>query len=143
MGHLHELLYKQDSFTHINSLEYFSLLINEIEFSAHKDVYIRYNIECDLKMEDAIYCGLILNEVVTNAYKYAFEDKGNIDINLLIQDDKYILSIKDDGKGFDKVATKDSLGFSLIKALVQKQLKGAMEILNDNGTQINIIWSKR
>jgi two-component sensor histidine kinase len=94
-------------------------------------------------MEDAIYCGLILNEVVTNAYKYAFEDKGNIDINLLIQDDKYILSIKDDGKGFDKVATKDSLGFSLIKALVQKQLKGAMEILNDNGTQINIIWSKR
>lgn len=143
MGHLHELLYKQDSFTHINSLEYFSLLINEIEFSASDDIDIRYDIKCDLQMEDAIYCGLILNELVTNAYKYAFEKSGEINIKLIYENDKYILTIHDNGKGFNPSNSKDTLGLNLIEALVKKQLKGSIEMINNNGTQANITWSKR
>lgn len=95
MAHLHELLYKQDNITHINTYEYFVLLIDELQESSNKKVEIIYNIKANLKMEQAIYCGLILNELVSNSFKYAFTNKkdgeGIIEINLLKQNDTYIL----------------------------------------------------
>jgi len=142
MGHLHELLYQQDSFTHINSLEYFTLLIDEIEQSTNSNIEINYSIKSDLKMEDAIYCGLILNEVVSNSFKYAFVNIENpqIDIKLYQTPKEYIFQVKDNGIGFVKLEKKDSLGINLIEALVQKQLKGTIKIDGADGMSTLIKW---
>lgn len=145
MGHLHELLYTQDSFTHINSYEYFSLLIEEISQTYQKNVDIDYSIKCDIKIEDAIYCGLIINELVSNSFKYAFGDikKPKIKIELYIQDDKYILKVEDNGVGYKKKSGTNSLGLLLVDSLVTRQLKGKIDTNLLDGVKVKINWNKK
>ena len=141
MAHLHELLYKQDNITHINTQEYFMLLIDELQESTHKDIKINYNIRANLKMEQAIYCGLILNELVSNSMKYAFENSGQISISLIQQNNLYELIVSDNGKGFDVSKQKDSLGLILVNTLATKQLKGEIVFETNQGTTVKIVWS--
>ena len=145
MGHLHELLYKQESLTHINSLEYFTLLINEISSTCTRDIEITYDIKCDLKMQDAIYCGLILNELISNSFKYAFKDTKTPKIEIELFSDKniYTFIVKDNGIGFDMDINAETLGLSLIKGLVKKQLKGKIELETKNGTIALITWREK
>lgn len=147
MAHLHELLYKQDNITHINTYEYFVLLIDELQKSSNKKVEIIYNIKANLKMEQAIYCGLILNELVSNSFKYAFTNKkdgeGIIEINLLKQNDTYILEVKDNGSGYDSSKKTDSLGLVLINTLATRQLKGTIEIDSTKQTKVLINWTSK
>ena len=83
MSHLHELLFEQENATHIDTYEYFDLMIESIRDSYHHDLKIELNIKAKLKMEEAIYCGLILNELITNSFKYAFPEKdGTIEVSL-------------------------------------------------------------
>lgn len=141
MAHLHELLYKQDDITHINTYHYFSLLIDQLTESSPKNIEIKYDINANLKMEQAIYCGLILNELVSNSIKYAFEKDGKIEISLLKDVNSYVLKVSDNGKGFDKTKKSDSLGLILINSLVKKQLKGIIDFNTSSGTEVTIYWN--
>ncbi|WP_321469798.1 7TM diverse intracellular signaling domain-containing protein [Halarcobacter sp.] len=140
MAHLHELLYKQENITHIDTLEYFTLIIDELQETTSKDITINYDIQTNLKMEQAIYCGLILNELISNAFKYAFVEKGMIDISLSKDKNSFILIVQDDGKGFDKTAQTDSLGLILVNTLATRQLKGTINFQSNKGTSVKIIW---
>lgn len=140
MAHLHELLYKQENITHINTLEYFTLIIDELQETTSKNISINYDIQTNLKMEQAIYCGLILNELISNAFKYAFEEKGVIDISLTKDENSFILIVQDDGKGFDATAQTDSLGLVLVNTLATRQLKGTINFQSNKGTSVKIIW---
>lgn len=142
MSQLHEIFYSQEEFSHINSLEYFSFLIQEIQNSYKKEVQINYDLQCMLQMEDALYCGLILNELITNAYKYAFNEEIKdpiIDISLENKDGKYILKVEDNGVGYKDEKT-GTLGLSLIKGLATQQLKGSIDIDGNNGVKAEIVW---
>lgn len=141
MAHLHELLYKQDSITHINTYEYFILLIDELQESSNKDIKINCNIKANLKMEQAIYCGLILNELVSNSIKYAFEKEGEIEISLVKENDELTLEVKDNGKGYDSSKKTTSLGLVLINTLATRQLKGSIDIDSKDGTKVKIKWN--
>ncbi len=143
MKHLHELLYKQDDITHINSYEYIDTIFAEIKDSYESEINISYDISVDLKVEQAIYCGLILNELITNAFKYAFLDnEGEIKIKLFKDDDTIFLNIKDNGIGYEKqTVSEDSLGLFLVNTLVTKQLKGQIDTNSSDGTQIKISWT--
>lgn len=68
MGHLHELLYRQDNIEYIDVYEYFELLIEEVRDSYDSYIDIHLEIKTKLKMEQAIYCGLIINELITNSF---------------------------------------------------------------------------
>ena len=102
----------------------------------------------ELEIDKAIPCGLILNEIISNAFKYAFngKKKGKIDVlfsNKQIKPNhKYRLSIKDDGIGFVKennLSESKTLGMQLIHSLVT-QLDGDLSIVSskNKGSQFLI-----
>lgn len=143
MGHLHELLYKQDDINYIDVYEYFEVLIDEVRDSYDSFIEIHLDIKTKLKMEQSIYCGLIINELITNSFKYAFPDKkGNIFITLEKENENIKLTIKDDGIGFDETKVNFSLGFTLVKTLAVSQLKGEIDINSKNGVTTTILWNE-
>lgn len=87
-------------------------------------------------IETTIPCGLIINELISNALKHAFpQGEGEIDLELSKKDnEKYLLKIKDNGKPFPKefeIKNTDTLGMKLISSLT-KQLDGELTINWEN-----------
>ena len=141
MSHLHELLYNQDNISYINAYDYFTLLINELKSSYANDININLSIKTDLKVEQSVYCGLIVNELITNSFKYAFKDKkGDINITLEKIDDSYLLNINDNGVGYDQDKQTSTLGLILVNTLSQEQLDGKIDIDSNNGVKVQIKW---
>lgn len=142
MSHLHELLYRQDDISHINAYEYFEVLIEEVKYSyEEKDILIDLDIQADLEMEQAIYCGLILNELISNSYKYAFPDnQGKIKIKLSKDKNTNTLIIEDNGIGYKKNISLNSLGLILVETLATEQLDGKLETIIKNGVKNIIVW---
>jgi len=105
---------------------------------------IRHRVEAkgiQLDINRAIPCGLIINELVTNALKHAFpeEREGEVIVRMSPADgDRYELAVKDDGVGlpgtFD-LSRKLTLGFQIVSDLV-RQIDGSIEIRRDAGTEI-------
>lgn len=144
MSQLHQLLYiKNEDLVDIIPTEYFEKIVSEIiNSSSANKINIKYNIKSKLRIGDLLYCGLIVNELVTNSIKYAFDDNsGEIFINLIKKETEYILTISDNGKGYKDDANNDSFGLLLIKTLVDVNLQGDMNVLNKNGTTTIIRWS--
>ena len=136
MGSVHEMLYAHDDISEIDSKEYFESLVDEARFAYDIFENITVTIETEefLGIDYAIYVGLIINELVTNSYKYAFDSKeGKINISLIYHDGEYTLEINDNGKGGEIIDSDNSLGMMLVDTLVTQQLKGSIETFNDNG----------
>lgn len=146
MKHLHELLYKQNQLSFLDTPAYFELLLEEIKQSYQdENISIQMNIQAQLQIEQAIYCGIILNELITNAFKYAFpHKKGTITIELFISEEGvYTLLVSDDGIGYTPTKTKNSLGLTLVNALAKSQLKGNLVVDSQDGVHVRIQWSKK
>ena len=144
MSHLHELLYRKDTITFVNAYEYFERIVNEIQQSFEYDIEVEYNTNCTLNAESAIYCGLIINELLTNSFKHAFSEKksGFIKIDFFKDDNEYFLIYSDNGKGYDPDIKKESLGLVLIETLAKKQLKAQLDINSINGVKVEIRWKE-
>jgi two-component sensor histidine kinase len=105
----------------------------------YENIKIETEIDISLPLNKSIYIGIIINELVTNSYKYAFENnKGTIFISLHKKMQEYILIIRDNGKGFIYDKEEKSLGLNLIHTLVSQQLKGKIEMLTEGMTQYTI-----
>lgn len=143
MSHLHELLYKQENIAYVDVYEYLENLIEEVKDSYDTYIDIHLNIKTKLKMEQSIYCGLIINELVTNSFKYAFPNKeGNIFISLEKENEMIKLIVKDDGIGYDEKNANISLGLTLVNTLAVNQLKGNMNIDSKEGVITTILWEE-
>lgn len=143
MSHLHELLYRQDSVAYVNAFEYFDRLIAELLESYDNEIDIQLDIQTELKMEQAIYCGLILNELITNSLKYGFPNKkGEILVELTKEQETYCLQISDNGIGYENKNEASSLGLVLVNTLAKKQLQGSIDMETDNGVSVTIKWGK-
>ncbi len=143
MSHLHELLYKQENIAYVDVYEYLENLIEEVKDSYDTYIDIHLNIKTKLKMEQSIYCGLIINELVTNSFKYAFPNKeGNIFISLEKENEIIKLIVKDDGIGYDEKNANVSLGLTLVNTLAVNQLKGNMNIDSKEGVVTTILWEE-
>ncbi|MCX7549414.1 ligand-binding sensor domain-containing protein [Xanthomarina sp. F2636L] len=100
-----------------------------------------YNLQkIAIKNVDTTLVGLILNELITNTTKYAFDDfnpENRLHISCSKKDKIIELVIKDNGKGYDKtkIKHKKSLGLELVSEMVD-QLKGTIFINSNNGTEI-------
>lgn len=142
MSHLHELLYKQDNISYVNAYEYFDIMIDELKESYDNNVKIQFDIQSNLKMEQAVYCGLILNELITNSFKYAFSNnEGQINVTLHKNDSEYCLQISDNGIGYDFKQSKNSLGLVLVNTLAKHQLRGDLHVESTNGVTVTIRWN--
>jgi len=140
MSIIHEKLYKSDNLEAIDFNDYLSSLISNMKQNIGGND-VKFNIKCDnmmISLDNAIPLGLIINEVITNSIKYAFE--ANDDNNKVIDIQMYknsleelILELSDNGKGIDFNIFEKGFGFKLIDSLVVQQLKGTLEYFNKDG----------
>ena len=140
---LHRKLYESKNLSDIDFKDYVTSLIDAIsksyDFKGEVEINIVMN-DVKLDLQSAMPCGIILNELITNAYKYAFVGNviGKLDINIVIEDDNIYLMVKDNGKGlykeFSEIAN-DTLGLKLINTIVNLQLFGKVTYSYENGAK--------
>ena len=143
MAKLHESVYASEDFTIDTSLHFDSLIKSII-----KNQNINKKIDLDISIpkfnfgiNTIIPLGLIINEIITNSLKYAFNETENGLISIkvsLINQNMYELLIADNGVGHKSTET-EGLGSKLIK-LFTKQLKGSVEKINQKGTAYRICF---
>lgn len=145
MALLHSKLYESNNLDSINFNIYINQLIKDIQttFEENLDVSIIIDVEdIFLDIDQAMPCGLIINECVVNALKYAFIDKtGILEIRFKKSNSEYILEIKDNGIGLKKdfkIEELTSLGLSLVNSIANTQLHGNLEIKKEIGTHLII-----
>ncbi len=151
MSYIHEILYQTNEFGKIPFENYLKSILYNLVDSYSK---VGVNISVEVKFEDvsvdldtSIPCGLIVNELISNSLKYAFEGQndGSILMTCKTVNNKIELSIKDNGKGFPEnfdVETSKSLGMQLVYALVE-QIDGTISIINNFGTEFLITFAPR
>lgn len=146
MAIIHQNLYKGNQFAKVSVTSYIKELIDHIQKSFEKDnTKIQFDLDIDpnqIQIGLAVPLGLILNELITNCYKYAFSDKDAINNTIKIvfsqMDDssQYRLIIKDNGKGLPQdfdLNNLSSFGMQLVQGLVE-QLQGEIQINQQQGT---------
>jgi PAS domain S-box-containing protein len=146
MALIHERLYQSRDLSSIDFAGYVGELARELFFSYNAaPERIALEIEAEsvsLDMDRAIPCGLVLNELMTNALKYAFpgaESRGRISVRLERSGGSIILRVEDDGVGIGPEAerkARSSLGLTLVKML-SEQLRGGFEL--ELGTGVKAI----
>jgi two-component sensor histidine kinase len=146
---IHQKLYQSNSFAHIEMSGYIHELIDFLKdsFDTHQRItFVTRLDKLELDVTQAVPLGLILNEAISNALKYAFPEGRTGEINIELHhltDEQFALTITDNGigwpKGFEPGASK-SLGMSLMKGL-SKQLNGSLGIENKNGLMIRLVFS--
>jgi two-component sensor histidine kinase len=150
MALIHQNLYSEDNLKGIKAKLYINNLLQNLcdSYSISSDkVKIYSNIQdLNLDVDTMIPIGLIFNELLTNAFKYAFNDNTNgvLEIALKEENNQLQLSVKDNGPGFpmelDAKTTK-SFGLRMIRAFAQK-LKAEVEIKNDDGAFVQLYIKK-
>lgn len=142
MSMIHEMLYQSKNFSSVKTHEYIKHLLMSIESSfCLADVTVDFDMNLDeqllLETDKMIPIGLILNEIISNSFKYAFpEKKGTISISFQRCEtgEGYCLKVGDNGCGLgnDDWKTGTTLGIQLIHTL-SDQLDAQMEMMNENG----------
>ncbi len=150
MALVHEKLYRSRNLSQIDFNDYIrdlgAQIAHSIEFR-HARVKLEFHIrEVNLDINAAIPCGMLVNELLSNAYKYAFpnDGEGQVDISMEReeQNNSYRLIVSDNGVGLPEDAETSgeaTFGFQLINLLVQ-QLDGELNIIRSPGTTFEIIF---
>jgi PAS domain S-box-containing protein len=147
MALIHERLYQSEDLTHVDLSEYIRTLAAELYESYGTDpAKVSLVIEAEdvtLNLDQAIPCGLIVNELVSNALKYGFPSgwngEGRVEVTLRrIEEDQIELAVKDNGVGLPddfNIGKTKSLGLKIMALLAKDQLGGELRINRNEGTQ--------
>ena len=141
---IHQRLYNKDQLVGIDSKEYLEALTKDIfethQFKKEKLPYV-LNIEpIVLSIETITPIGLILNELIINVLKHAFEDitsESLLSIDFKKKDDTLVLKVIDNGKGFNGEIKETSFGIKLMNTLAKK-LRATLNYKSseNNGTEV-------
>jgi len=150
MSLIHEELYRGGKTDKLDFSSYIKELADNLFLTysvGNKDISLNMDLEGKtfFDIDTAIPLGIIINELVTNSFKYAFQgrDKGEIRIRLRKEEcnnTSFILTISDNGVGIPEdldIENLDSLGLQLVTTLVD-QLDGELELKGNNGTEFTI-----
>ena len=148
MASIHERLYRTKNFSDIKFSEYLKdlaeNLVHTYELSKTK-IKLQFNIEeVFLTLNTSIPCGLIINELISNSLKYAFEDRleGLIELTLSKNGETVSLIVMDDGVGVPEamdIEQTDTLGLQLVSTLVE-QIEGKMNLDRTKGSKFTITF---
>lgn len=149
MSLIHQKLYQSDNLAEIDMKWYIKELVDYMIECFSTDRKVQFTLETEtikLDVAQAVPLGLILNEAISNAIKYAFpEGKGKVHISFLsFEDDRCELKIADNGVGLPddfKPENSESLGMSLMTGLTE-QLNGQIKMWNDKGLVLNVSFKK-
>jgi two-component system, sensor histidine kinase PdtaS len=148
MSLIHQKLYQDNNVSVIDMPAYINELITYLKemFTSATWIYFEQDVApVQLDVAQAIPVGLILNEVIINSIKYAFDqnDNGIIRVSLQASDDHHlVLVVSDNGRGLPEkfnAFESRSLGMSLVTELV-KQLEGSLRFLNDGGAKMIVVF---
>ncbi|MBC7185633.1 MAG: PAS domain S-box protein [Calditrichaeota bacterium] len=146
MALIHEKLYRSASLSRIDFGEYLQSLVSGLvrSYATNGRVGTELAVEkVELGVDQAIPCGLIVNELVSNALKHAFpeQQEGMIRVRFQREDGRCLLAVADNGVGFPSALdfrATNSLGMQLVTTLVD-QLEGEIQLLRDGpGTHFSI-----
>jgi PAS domain S-box-containing protein len=149
MAIIHENLYRTDNFSSINFTNYLKNLLSNLLTSyplTGKLNLIQYLTFVELSLDQSVPLGLLVNELFTNAIKYAFPDNrnGTITVKLEQTGSTITLIIQDDGIGLPPdmdIENSNTLGLQLVSTLVF-QLDGKLSYKSENGTEFLITFEK-
>jgi len=147
MALLRESLLQEYDLELINVREHFKRLSENLinSYAVDKKIKLEIDIEeIDLGMQTLTPLGLIINEVITNSLKYAFNEmkQGEISIAMKrLQGEKFEIKITDNGSGYSKNIEHNGMGTKLVSIFVKK-LNGSLEFLEQKGTAYKIIFEE-
>lgn len=148
MAMIHQKLYQNDNIAAFDFKTYCMQLVNEIKGIYEGQEVIETKIQIDdvhFDIDTAIPLGLIVNELLTNAFKYAFkpEQTNKLYFSITRQDaDSYLLVLRDSGDGLPPdldISKTKSLGLRLVQRLT-KQLHGTFKYTTDGGCNFHITF---
>ncbi|MFC1715084.1 sensor histidine kinase [Candidatus Poribacteria bacterium] len=155
MAIVHEKLYQSEDFTQVGFEDYLQELTIHLLNAMGNNRDISLSVDAAyliINVNIAIPCGLIINELVTNALKYAFPDpdKTDCEISVVMKsvagDGRYELTVSDNGVGLppemDWRAT-ESLGLKLVNIWATYQLGGSIEVDTQYGTVFTIRFTEQ
>jgi len=147
MTKVHDLLCQKGLFRDIELGIYLKNLTEQIEHTMGTEpAHVRIALKAEnvrVSSNQALLCGLVLNELIVNIYKHAFEDmpEGKITIDLFKDDDRAVLTVADNGKGLPEdfeLNSGKSIGMWIIDVMLKK-LEGKIEVDGeDDGTHFRI-----
>ena len=146
MAFVHESLYQTKDFSNINFSSYVENICSNLVHSySNPDNPPVLNMDLaniQLNLDTAIPCGLIINELISNALKYAFKDNddGRLDVQVKSVGDALQIIIADNGKGLPEnidFRNTESLGLQLVVTLVE-QINGQIALETKKGTKFTI-----
>lgn len=155
MAMVHKQLYQSADLASVDFKGYIRSLARNLYFSYAAEpekVDLQLRIEdISLGVDQAIPCGLIVNELISNALKYAFpkekEGQGFIRISLGRKDKGEIeLKVKDNGAGLPEdldIHASPTLGLQLVSMLAEEQLEGKLDVSRTGGTEIRILFGEQ
>lgn len=142
MALVHEKLYGTSEFDKVSLKDYLKSIL-ELHLSISKELNIEYKDDLldsnvKLSIDMAILIGLMVNEMFSNSFKYAFENTQHpiISIETKVEDKFLTLIVADNGRGIDQgvlFPNEDTLGFELINALIE-QASGEISLTRKGGT---------
>jgi len=149
MALIHEQLYQSEDLARIDFAKYVDRLAHQLGSSLGtpaQGVAVRVEIdEIPVPLDLAIPCGMIVNELVTNAIEHAFPDGrgGEVRVDFARRDQRYELEVADTGIGMPAGAAErtGSLGLKVVDALV-RQLQGKLEIESAEGTIVRVHFER-
>lgn len=147
---VHEKLYQNDFLSKIDVQTYIkelSLIVKQTMGLNSVPVEIAFDLDdVSFMITQAIPCGLLLNEILTNSFKHAFVGKESGTIHIIFKENEgeILFSVRDDGVGIDNernIGENSSLGLKLIDTL-SRQLSAEKNIFSDNGTVFEFRFKK-
>jgi len=151
MALVHDKLYQSEDFSNIDFSDYISTMARHLfaTYVSSDKISLELNVQpIDLGLDIAIPCGLIINELISNALKYAFPENRKGCLNISLKDtisDHYVLIVKDDGVGLPEkfnYEETDTLGLRLVQLLCE-QINSILKIKSVKGTTFELHIKKQ
>lgn len=136
MAAMHEHIYQHDRYQDIDAFDFVPAVVDQVKAAYGSNAEIKYDLDhLPVDRDHATPLALLLSEIVTNAFKYAFpgDRKGTIEISLKASPDGPArLVVRDDGVGMDVEAGRSSMGMRLVKGVVA-QMGGSFAFRSESG----------
>jgi PAS domain S-box-containing protein len=146
MAVVHDSLYRSESLSEIQLNDYLQSLVKDLQVTFSENMNVEYEFQLEPVYADvtkAVPCGIIVNELISNAQKHAFpaNEGGRITISLhKTEGSRAVLAVEDNGSGLPEGFSRETsagLGLNLVTILAQ-QLEGDLEIDSSNGVKCTL-----
>lgn len=150
MALVHETLYQSKNISQVDFASYLKALVDSVREAYANSKPVRVILEAEshfLRIDTAIPCGLIVNELITNSFKYAFKGRKDREIQMEFVKEKkgakkghYRLNIRDNGRGLPakfNANKSTTLGLQLVEMLTH-QIDGSIVYKNNRGATFSI-----